>query len=536
MVHVRRAFSAGILLFLVAVVTVGAPSPAAAHAVLLSATPADGDTLTRAPEKIELQFNEPVRLVPGGSVLIAPGGVSHELSGRAQDGAVTYEVAATDEGTYVFSYRIVSADGHPVSGAITFHIGAPSPGESSPGTSSQSPGAGVDPGAQQSEYALYVLTGTHYLSLVVFAGVILAAGAVIPAPQRGRLTRVVRAGYWLAAILAAAIIPVRALRALGAPLIEVVSEPWWNLVTWQDLAAAAITIGAGGAAVYFWARAGDTLGAPAIVTAGAALLAPLFVGHTQTAEPRAGMILAGAAHLALGAIWLGGLVAVALTWRGQGSIPVLRRFSRLAAWSVATLAISGGAMAVMVMPRISQVLTTGYGRVLLTKILLIAAVLVLAWRNRRSLQPAHVAGGEQTGVRRRMANEVVMIAGVLALTGVLSNLSPAGHAPAAVTVATSAQGLSVTGDLAPARVGANTLEVDLTHGGQELDLPAVAITARMGDLGPIAAELLPTGVPGRYRAEIFLPAAGQWHLRVSARVDTFTQATAAVTVEIRELP
>src|SRR5699024_491541 len=72
------------------------------------------------------------------------------------------------EGHYTLSYRVVSADGHPISGAITFTIGAPSgPAATGPADST---GATDTDGDATTRAALVVLTAMQYVGLLVLAG------------------------------------------------------------------------------------------------------------------------------------------------------------------------------------------------------------------------------------------------------------------------------------------------------------------------------------------------------------------------------
>lgn len=104
------------------VMSVLAASPASAHAGLVQADPADGSTHDTAPSKVTFTFNE----VVGNAVVAvtAPDGSSVKVSGtRAVDNVVTAQVADVDQrGTYSASYRVVSADGHPVEGTVTYEV------------------------------------------------------------------------------------------------------------------------------------------------------------------------------------------------------------------------------------------------------------------------------------------------------------------------------------------------------------------------------------------------------------------------------
>jgi methionine-rich copper-binding protein CopC len=111
----------GILLGLAAVL-LGA-GPASAHAALVGTDPEDGATLATAPTSITFTFNENVSRRAQVAVA-APDGAQLKVSGiKAVDNAVTATVAGADQrGTYSASYRVVSADGHPVTGTITYDV------------------------------------------------------------------------------------------------------------------------------------------------------------------------------------------------------------------------------------------------------------------------------------------------------------------------------------------------------------------------------------------------------------------------------
>src|SRR5690349_14693542 len=105
-------------------------TPASAHAVLLRTSPAENSVVATPPADVALTFSEQVTPVPDKVYLVGPDGK------RADAGAV--RVNGSDvlipmdpkaaRGTYLVNYRVVSADGHPVAGAFTFSVGAPSPG------------------------------------------------------------------------------------------------------------------------------------------------------------------------------------------------------------------------------------------------------------------------------------------------------------------------------------------------------------------------------------------------------------------------
>src|SRR5690606_4073285 len=95
------------------------------HATLVAADPADGARLHAAPAAVTLTFSEPVGADLGGLRVVDGEGR------RVDDGVVRTDgptvtvglQAGLGEGTYVVGYRVLSADGHPVRGGLTFAVG-----------------------------------------------------------------------------------------------------------------------------------------------------------------------------------------------------------------------------------------------------------------------------------------------------------------------------------------------------------------------------------------------------------------------------
>src|SRR5438270_9796641 len=106
-----------------------AASPASAHAVLLATDPSPQTTVKQAPSSVKLEFSEAVE-VSFGAVRVFDIDANRVDTGtisRAQGNReVKVPVRPLKDGTYTVTWRVVSADGHPVHGGFTFYIGAPS--------------------------------------------------------------------------------------------------------------------------------------------------------------------------------------------------------------------------------------------------------------------------------------------------------------------------------------------------------------------------------------------------------------------------
>ena len=135
----RAAIVAAALLAAVCAVTGGlaalGAAPAAAHAHLVRAVPGDGATVTTAPARVRLVFDENVR-TPAALVVTGPSGTRVEL-GQVQvlDNTASVRVHVMAAGRYTVAFRVVSADGHPVSAQTSFRFS--SGGSAQPGMSQQ---------------------------------------------------------------------------------------------------------------------------------------------------------------------------------------------------------------------------------------------------------------------------------------------------------------------------------------------------------------------------------------------------------------
>nr|WP_240940212.1 copper resistance CopC family protein [Planosporangium flavigriseum] len=101
-------------------------TPAWAHNALRSSSPADGEQLAAPPRQVVLEFRE--RLDPKFTVvaITGPGGpVTGEPVGVDGVRAVQPLPATLPDGRYTVAYRVVSVDGHPVQGQLSFTVAAP---------------------------------------------------------------------------------------------------------------------------------------------------------------------------------------------------------------------------------------------------------------------------------------------------------------------------------------------------------------------------------------------------------------------------
>ncbi|MGO1957175.1 MAG: copper resistance protein CopC [Microbacterium gubbeenense] len=555
---VLRALAA---LLLGGLLTLTGAQAASAHAELLSTTPENGAVLDEAPAEAVLTFNEPVQLIDG-SIRLFPGDDNPlTLDAHVTNTSVIAALPAdlADAG-YALSYRVVSADGHPISGAITFTIGdGQADSATAPIVETATP--------PDTQFAVSALTALQYLSLLVFAGLILFERLVLrstapPEYWSRNILRLTGIGAGTASLL---LIPTSALNVTGNPLTAVIDPTaWWSGVLWAPVAAAIIVCaGLAGAAVLSMRqqeRRGMRL--LAVLPPLLALAAPVLAGHTQLMEPRALIIAADLGHLLAGSFWTGGVLGLLLflaatrvtSTQEARTAPtlaakVVQRFSRGAVWSVFILAVSGTLMGIMIVGSLDALVTTSYGLTLLLKIGIIIPVIAIAAYNRTRLLPRiasrPTARMQWQTLTRTLSYEAALLIAILLLTGFLTNLSPTHEhhdtptentaaTAQTVTIDADAQGLSLRGELEPAVAGENRITFTLEYDAEPVTPDEVTIRTHQAehDLGPFqtTAELDPA--TGQYSADLDMPVTGEWEIQVLARVSTFAQPIVTIPITI----
>lgn len=377
------------------------PASAAAHATLLQTTPADRAVLATPPHEVRFVFDDTVRVASGtkavrnggGSVLA---GKPHVVGGRT----LVVPLTRIGDGDYTVLWRIVSDDGHNEAGVIAFAVGA----GRAPPTPSFSASSGPSAREVVSRWLFFagllvaaggalfrLVTGVGRTTLLVPAFVAAFLGASGLLPHHGTFATRFGVAYAIAAIVAG-------LGATAAAISFV--EPRARAVAW----ALALVL----------------------------LPLPTFAGHALDAGvPRIDAAV-DVLHLAAAAAWTGGLVQLALALRGEPAAGnLLRRFSTLALASVLLLAATGVVRALAELRSVSQVWTTGYGRLLIVKTALLGLLVAVGWLNRYRLVPR----GRVGALRRSSAVELVLLTGVVVAVAILTDARP-GRDHLAVAAAT----------------------------------------------------------------------------------------------------
>lgn len=158
----RPAVLALLALLLAGSVVLLSARPAAAHDALISSDPANGTTVEVLPAALTLSFSAALLSDEGSTVVQVTDAAGTELSSGSPEvnqNVVTQPLDGTATGNITVLWRVVSSDGHPVSGELAFTVaGSASPEPSSTPTASASESAVPSPEATPSETPLVTTT------------------------------------------------------------------------------------------------------------------------------------------------------------------------------------------------------------------------------------------------------------------------------------------------------------------------------------------------------------------------------------------
>lgn len=525
--------------------------PAWAHASLVRADPPDGAHLEVAPPAVTLRFDEPVGLLDDALRVFDAAAVRVDtgLLDRDDERIVAVGLPADlPDGGYVVSYRVRSVDSHPVGGVLRFTVGE---------------GAAIDDD-RLAEFDLDADAGVEatarFLRGVVSLLALLAGGVALLTPvlargedeqRRVRRALVLLAGAAAGATVLALVAQTAALAGVSVAAALRPGRLGEGLATSAGLGAIVRTVAFGllaasavrGRPAGWWSRL-------AVLLALVGLASFALDGHQRSVAPVALSMAADVVHTTAAAVWLGGLGLVSGLLRGHrhlddpsGAAHTVRRFGDLAALAVLAVAVSGTSMALVLLGEVAALTATTYGRLLLAKVGVVAVVLAVAGVNRRWLVPRVVAAPAPAawrGLRRTVGAEVVLLAGVALLTGLLvTQPAPAagggGPEPVAVTLElTDELDLDLVVD--PPRSGAHTIHAYvLDRTGQpssEVEDLRLELTFVPEGIGPLRLSPMPAGTGHWLAATDELTFAGTWEVRVVVGLDRFTEISVDTVIEV----
>lgn len=505
------------------------------HAALVATSPSPGAELQHAPSSIVLSFSEPVGVTalqffgPDGRKLATGAVADHDREVRI---ALPGDSAA--QGTYLLSWRVVSADGHPVGGTLDYSIGQPSASGAAPQATSS---------ADALKSAIWLARWLSYLCLFAAAGAALF-----------RMVKPSDAQAWVrpGIVLGLVLLPVN----LGLQGLDMRGSSWGGLIetaTWTQALSStyAYTLGLDALAllaalVALTLRRGVLWRVLALAALGLTGLAMAVSGHAGTAPPHWLSRSAVTLHVMMAIAWVGLLVPLVRSLRANNAaaarlkgrsvaasssgLAPLATFSRWITPAVTLLVLSGLTLVWLQFDRLDDLWQTGYGRVLAVKLFLVGLLLCLAAYNRWGLTRAVLQG--VPAARRRLGAtiraEAVLAVLILAVVSLWRFTPPPRSADIAQTAMPAAVSLAdsrVRASVIPAASGWR-VELSKPDGGA-FDAQGVTLS-----LSSTAAGIEPLRRKARRQADgtwiVAMPLLSPdipWRVGMTVLVDDFDQIT-----------
>ncbi|MCY0961595.1 copper resistance protein CopC [Streptomyces sp. H27-H5] len=397
-----------------------AAAPATAHAALTASDPKDGAVVATAPAQVTLSFSEQVAMGEDSIRVMDPQGKrvdTGELRDMCSGSTIRYGTAlhsGLPDGTYTVAWQAVSADSHPISGAFTFSIGAPSATQVAL-PAQQAGGGPVGVAYGLARYAAYA-------GFIVLVG---GAAFILLCWRRGSVERplqkLVLRGWVTLTAATLAMLALRNPYTGSGKFADVFDLDGLKAVletkTGASLVSRLLLLGAAALfiAVLFGAyarrqQAAGTAGTPAPskgedeggqdrkdtadlafgLGIGGSVLAAGIAATWALAEHASTGIQPGIAmpadilHLLGVATWLGGLAALLVALHKVPDIEraAVRRFSKVAFISVLVITITGVYQSWRQLGSWSALTDTSYGRLLLIKVGLVAVLVGIAYVSR----------------------------------------------------------------------------------------------------------------------------------------------------------
>jgi copper transport protein len=528
-----------------------APS-AFGHATLQQSTPGNNSIVRQSPPEVTLQFSEAVETAFGSIRVYDCGGtrVDSGKVARPSSSSVAVELdRRLSAGTYTVTWRVISADAHPVAGAFTFHVRSASAG----GECAQVFGQGTS-GSTDALFKFMRALDFALILLVVGGAAALALVLRSAAVElRARLYRIL-AGLALGLVIAGGLcIVLQGAVAGGFGLSEafrwdtvdsVLQTRFGRAFLWQLGLAVVI------ASTAFLASRSRNSTSGWLVLVPPLLLLPTIAaaGHARTSGAIA--LIVDVVHVAAASLWVGGLAftVLALLLAGADRWPLAARavpvFSILAVGSVVTLIVAGSVRGYQEVRAFHGLWDTTYGVLLLVKIGLVLPLLALGAYNNRFAVPRlkrQIASAiEQRRFLRAAGAELAIMAAIVGVTAVLVTEPPAKAsvaAPKLINDTVPIGNLEVNYTIEPAKTGTNVIHFYFfTPRGVPANVDDLKLLASLPsqNLGPIRVPLQKI-VPSHYTtpAGVF-PQPGEWQWTLEARRGEFEALTQTITVPIRE--
>ncbi|NQW59696.1 copper resistance protein CopC/CopD, partial [bacterium] len=474
-----------------------------------------------------LDFDESVESSLGYIKLFSSNGKRVQLptvKADASDASIVRVVPPTlAQDSYVAVYRVISVDGHPVEGAITFRVGA--------GAVSNLASV-IDTALKDSETSSAVKVAMALMRLIsyiavaaVLAGIFFLLGS--DAPRKTLNRAVVLAGSVLG-LSTALLYLLHGMNASGGTWgqianVSVVKDVFTTQVGESLFARIVVSF----LLVCAIARWGNFVAVFSFV------ILPFtyaFAGHAAVDSPAALTVALLALHVSAIGVWCGGLLLL-LFIANIRTTSIVEWFSRRAAVLIAFAVATGVVQALLLMDGIGNLTKTSYGKALIAKVCVVGVMLICASIVRRRFYESGVSR-----LRAVLCAEVVVGLVVLSITAGMVAASPRptlSNAPFSTALVQGDVIANIT--ISPPRVGESEMHVIVSPPNGSLD-PVLAIKARFSlassNVPPIQVELNAVG-PNHFVGKIQFVYPGQWKVDVIVSPDANSEVLYSTQLSIK---
>jgi len=398
---------------------------ASAHVTLVSSTPAANSHLEAPPTQIRLEFSEPVEAKIAHVVIVHPDGRTDSLA-VTSDPHNAYVLFAAPKtlgsGAFRLLWHVVSADGHPVGGNFSFHIGSGFATDTAPAVPPADRTASTTwgPSVFGAPTIPAVLRGLGVGSLAALAGLLFFA-VTNRAPMDSRPMRV---ALWLSIValllltghLTTWIIHTSPNHKLSVEWVSTsLSSAVGRMELWRTLLALPP----------LWALILARRPLLALIFTLPPLLVSAAVGHSAAFHPALSVPLK-ALHLMALAAWIGGLMWLVVrehtdmrTFANEAS-----RVSTFALSGVVVLGLTGVVQTALLLKGFSD-LQSAYGFLIFLKVVGLLTLIGFGAYHRYRVMPRVMMGADVSGIfAASLKREIAVLWLVVVLGGLLAYVSP----------------------------------------------------------------------------------------------------------------
>lgn len=478
----------GIVALLVALVGVGSnPSTASAHTGFESSLPAEGAIVEQPVELVTVVFTGEAIPVGDRFVALTPAGVRQEAASFQTLDNKVFSVRFDPPlagGEVGLRWSVQAADAHPIEGAFSFTVNAPAPvvatddalalpaeasvdepavaavtpsldefltvDDSKPGETTAQVGRlvgfiGITLGLGSLAFLATTMRGRRQevrsaVAGVRMLGIVIAVGAVIEYVGVTRIAADSLTSGWSTAPGFATVLRAVGGIALAIGVVGTISRGRMpsearrapvprslSASVLDDLATQPSGVYEEGPIVR-WVP--DARSWPALAGTALVIASFWFDGHTVSKGFRPLHALVNSVHVVAGAVWVGGLVAMAaVIWsryrsdRPMRVVELVVRFSKVATIALASVVLAGGLMAFLVLDSFGDLTGTQWGKMLLLKTAAVGLAMIGGAYNHFRLLPALEADPESpellAELRSTVTAEAMMLVFVVIVTAFL---------------------------------------------------------------------------------------------------------------------